>query len=202
MPHVASHPRSPSSFRRRTLELLERRGTRYPCTVDETLEPSRATESSTIAVPDDSTTSLKLGRTPSNAIVQRPPASVDEAWSAVLFVAEVLERASRSPSWDLADADLVFSGTVVLGRLPTLESIARETAAFRRWLHREGLGSDVGIASLDELADQAAATLASMEDLRRKVVIVERPQLAPRHERRAAERAERKQRRREAARRA
>jgi hypothetical protein len=171
--------------------------------VDETLEPSRATESSAIAVPDGSTTSLKLGPAPSpNAIVQRPPATVDEAWSAVLFVAEVLERASRSPSWDLADADLVFSGTVALGRLPTLDSIARETAAFRRWLHREGLGSDVGIASLDELADQAAATLASMEDLRSKVVIVERPQLAPRHERRAAERAERKRRRREAARRA
>jgi hypothetical protein len=167
--------------------------------VDETPDSSGATAPPEIAA-GDSISSRGPGSP--DAIALPTAAKDDEAWNAVLFVAEVLERASRSPSWDLADADLVFSGTVALGRLPMLDSIARETAAFRRWLHREGLGSDVGIASLDELADQAAATLASMEDLRRKVVIVERPQLAPRHERRAAERAERKRRRREAARRA
>lgn len=125
-------------------------------------------------------------------------ATPPEGWGPVLFVAEVLEQTLRRPSWDLADAELVLTGAAAFGGFAVLDAIARETVAFRRWLHAEGLGSDVGIASLDELAARAPAMMAYAEELRGKAVVVERLPLAPRRERRVAARAERKRQRRSA----
>lgn len=124
-------------------------------------------------------------------------------WGPVLLVSDVLEAWFPDPTWDDASDDLVYVVAAMWTDLAALESIAREVAAFRRWLAAEGLGSSARIDAIEALVEAAPSPSSPARGVRSTPTVAVAPPSSPRlhvprRERRAAARAERKRLRRSA----